>query len=78
MNPAAFLIGRLLLMRRTGMKKVCRFFVEERLGQGNDPKQVGISRCDVPARVSAGGTINFGLRLRRWYAARTAQRAVPT
>ncbi|MEO8428851.1 MAG: hypothetical protein ABI651_17260 [Verrucomicrobiota bacterium] len=43
----------------------------------------GTSRCDVPARVRAGGTNGQGAcescsALRRCYAARTARRAIPT
>jgi hypothetical protein len=38
------------------------------------PDQVGTSRCDVPARVPAGGTIAFGHPIAPLNAVRTAQR----
>jgi hypothetical protein len=45
-------------------------------------RKVGTSRCDVPARAEQAErvAVKRELRhtLRRWYAARTAQRAVPT
>jgi hypothetical protein len=44
---------------------------------------VGTSRCDVPARVAAGGTVSGNLAAKGGmvaplHAARTAQRAIPT